>query len=125
MKRGALSQSNYIRMLLAQGAVIPCGKCGKPIDNPKNIMREHLNALEISGDDTVGNQQLWHKYPCSHEKTNGKPHTSYGSDQHAIAKMRRFDRRRAEAGKPKKLTPLQRKAAWAKKIKADRKSATP
>lgn len=90
MARRALSQQNFVKMLLAQGATIPCGKCGRPIENPKNIMREHLNPLAMSNDDSVENQQLWHKNPCSYEKTNGTKATSYGSDKHAIAKAKRL-----------------------------------
>jgi hypothetical protein len=88
--RRALSQSNFVRMLLNQGAVIPCGKCKRPITDPKNIEREHLNELAISRDDSVENQQLWHKKPCSHEKTNGTPATSLGSSKHIIAKIKRM-----------------------------------
>jgi hypothetical protein len=119
MARRALSQSNFVRMLLAQGAVIPCGKCKRPITDPKNIEREHLNELEISGDDSVGNQQLWHKRPCSHEKTNGRPATTLGSSKHVIAKARRMERARTE---PKKQSALSRRCEWAKQEKAKRKA---
>jgi hypothetical protein len=92
-KRKPLSQRDFVAMLLAQGAVIPCGysKCRQPITDPDNICREHLNELEISGDDSVGNQQLWHKHPCSHVKTNGGPNTTLGSSKHIIAKARRMN----------------------------------
>lgn len=103
MARRALSQSNFVKMLLAQGAIIPCGCCGKPIVDPKNIEREHLNALKISGDDSVDNQQLWHKRPCSQIKTNGSKATSYGSDKHAIAKVRRLTGQTKEG--PKRQWP--------------------
>jgi hypothetical protein len=79
-------------MLLNQGAVIPCGRCRKAITDPKNIEREHLNELAISGDDSVSNQQLWHKRPCSHEKTNGTKATSLGSSKHIIAKAKRMNK---------------------------------
>jgi hypothetical protein len=92
VKRKPLSQRNFVAMLLAQGALIPCGKCKALIEDPDNIEREHLNELEISDDDSVGNQQLWHKRPCSHVKTNGGPATTLGSSKHVIAKARRLER---------------------------------
>lgn len=117
MKRRPLSQSNFVRMLLRQGAVIPCGKCRLAITDHKNIEREHLNELAISGDDSVENQQLWHKHPCSHEKTNGRPATTLGSSKHIIAKAKRMERRRLT---PKKPSSFAEKYAWAKRIKAER-----
>jgi hypothetical protein len=117
--RRALSQSDFVKMLLAQGAVIPCGYCRKAITDPKNIMREHLNPLAISDDDSVSNQQLWHKNPCSHEKTNGTKATSYGSDKHAIAKVKRMTKPPSERARLRKEYNARRRA-WAKKIKEER-----
>lgn len=89
-RRKALNQAGFVQMLLNQGAVIPCGGCGKPIEDVTNIRREHLNMLEISRDDSISNQQLWHLHPCAHEKTNGTKATSYGSDAHVLAKAKRL-----------------------------------
>jgi hypothetical protein len=116
MKRKPLSQRDFVAMLLAQGAVIPCGCCRVAITDPENIEREHLNELAISGDDSWRNQQLWHKRPCSHEKTNGTKATSLGSSKHVIAKAKRMN---------KPLSPWKQRIrehnaerrAWAKRIK--------
>lgn len=90
-KRRRLSQRDFVAMLLAQGAQIPCGcGCGEMITDPDNIEREHLNELEISRDDSIANQQLWRKHPCSHLKTNGTKVTTLGSSKHVIAKMKRL-----------------------------------
>lgn len=89
-ERKQLSQRDFVAMLLNQGARIPCPCCGLLITDPDNIRREHLNTIKLSGDDSIGNQQLWHRHPCSHAKTYGKPYTSYGSDAHEIAKAKRL-----------------------------------
>jgi hypothetical protein len=123
MPRRALSQENFVRMLLAQGAVIPCGCCKKPITDAKNIRREHLNEYKISDDDSVGNQQLWHAYPCSHKKTNGTKATTLGSSKHIIAKAKRLEAEHLGINRPRQ-SRLARDYAFKKRILALRKETT-
>jgi hypothetical protein len=126
-KRRFMCQRDFVAMLLAQGARIPCPApgCGKLITDPDNIRKEHLNALAISNDDSVGNQQLWHLHPCAHRKTYGTKATTLGSDAHAIAKGKRMNKELSPFKKLMKEKAAERRA-WVKdeirKRKAENKA---
>lgn len=119
MKRKRFSYGDFVRILIGQGCKLICPKCGEPIDDHSNICMEHVTPLALGGADDFSNVQLWHKRPCSFRKTNGQPHTSYGSDAHAIAKVRRMNKP-PSASKQRIKAANAAKRAWAKRIKAER-----
>ena len=59
------------------------------LETVKELEREHVTPIKLGGADDPTN--------CAYSRaenhklqTNGKPHTSYGSDKHAIAKVDRI-----------------------------------
>jgi hypothetical protein len=107
MKRKRFTESEVLKTLLLQGAVIPCGICRKAFFVPDvvegNIHRDHDLALALEGSDKPENCRYVHASPCHSTKTNGSPATSYGSDKHIIAKGKRI---RGETKKrPKRKIP--------------------
>lgn len=86
-------------MLIMQGVRIPCFRCKEPIwlADASQAEREHVTPLALGGEDTPENCRFSHK-ECHNFQTNGSRATSYGSDKHAIAKVRRL----SGANKPKR-----------------------
>lgn len=92
-------------------------KCRKPIhlEKPRDFIIEHENQLSISKSNALKNKTLRCK-DCAHKKTNGTKATTYGSDAHARAKVRRL---RGE-NKPKMKRPtssqkLKGRSNWPKR----------
>ncbi len=91
-KRRRFSERDEIRTLLLQGADIPCGFGCEVLITLKHVSgaeRDHGVPVALDGPDTPENC-AYHLGPCHAAKTNGKPHTSYGSDKHQIAKANRI-----------------------------------
>ena len=92
-------------------AVLMCPLCGDPIeaaDWPK-VIREHLHALELGGEDTPSNQAFVHP-GCAGRKTTGRsgdsPLSSAGNgDISRIAKVRRLQAKRAGKARVVKKIP--------------------
>ncbi len=120
-----------LEVVIGQGAIIPCGLCriALTIEDVKTAIREHLLCRYNFPDDrmdewaALSNQAYVHK-ECADEKTNGKPHTSLGSDAHIKAKSRRL---RGEVGQNRVKAKIQSRGFGAPpgpgRPKADWKSA--
>lgn len=119
MRRKPLSKRQIVQVLLNQGATIPCGcGCGKLIESGDETIDEHLHQLGTGGsDDDLGNRRFY-RAECSALKTNGSAATSYGSDAHARAKLRRLKQigglARANALSPERRHEISQKAAKAR-----------
>lgn len=95
MRRKALTKRETIQVLLNQGAVIPCGcGCGRLITTGAEAIDEHLHQLATGGSDTDLSNRRFYRAECSNLKTNGSKATSYGSDAHARAKIKRVEKKR-------------------------------
>jgi len=101
MPRRAAKEYEVIEVLLAQGAILPCKMCRVAI-KPGGYHRDHYEPLANGGEDEPENWQYL-CLDCHEKKTNGKPHTSYGSDKHAIAKVKRL---RGETGQNKRKAKI-------------------
>tara|TARA_R100001086_G_C11840811_1_gene259065 strand:- start:2256 stop:2627 length:372 start_codon:yes stop_codon:yes gene_type:complete len=66
-----------------------CPKCGGQFGKLSEIDFDHELADGLGGDNTVDNCVPLCK-ACHKLKTNGKKHTTLGSDKHAIAKSKRL-----------------------------------
>lgn len=87
MKRRSETPAMVRRILFRQG-VVPCCLCGKRISPADKVIREHIHALALGGADEEDNMGYAHE-ECAARKTNGNGATTYGSDKHAIAKVKR------------------------------------
>ena len=106
MTRRRLTERQVLTVMLSQGAILPCYRCRIAL-TPEDALqaeREHLTPLALGGEDTPDNCRYSHR-GCHKKQTNGTAATSYGSDKHAIAKVRRL----TGANKPKV------KRAWPKR----------
>lgn len=131
-KRKRLTEREVIDVLIAQGVSIPCPcpRCRerKPhflnywIASGADAIREHLHQLATGGEDSPSNWQYWY-IGCAGRKTHGTKATSYGSDAHARAKVKRLEKQRgglarAASLSPERRTEIAKKAAktrWAKR----------
>lgn len=84
-------------VLIIQGVVIPCYRCGKPILSGKNAQREHLHELALGGREAPENCRYSH-VDCHAIVTDGPPATSAGSSKQRIAKTRRLEKQRTGDG---------------------------
>jgi 5-methylcytosine-specific restriction endonuclease McrA len=78
-----------VRRILFRQGVVPCCLCGKRLKPEDKVIREHMHALALGGPDEEDNMGYAHE-ECAARKTNGTPATTYGSDKHAIAKVKRL-----------------------------------
>src|SRR5688572_6753426 len=91
----ALSLNAGVRLLIAQGAVIPCFRCHQPIVYGDKVQREHPHPKALGGPDTEANAAISHN-ACHLAQTIGrkvgaeKTATTAGSDIHAIHKVDRL-----------------------------------
>ena len=99
MTRRSLTPKERREMLEAQDG--KCAQCKVPIDGTgKTCIAEHWNPVAM-GNDQKPDALLCHF--CADFKTNGGPATSYGSEKHAIAKVKRI--RGETCTGPKKKIP--------------------
>lgn len=91
MSRKRFSERQVIEALIRSGNTIRCFRTKEKItvDTVKLLEREHPTPLAIGGADDPTNAA--YSLKAAHaEQTNGTKATSYGSDKHAIAKIRRI-----------------------------------
>lgn len=112
-RRKAIPKATRARVALRQHGLCICG-CGEKLMPGFHI--DHSPALELREWDPVANDtippandeaHMFGMVPAHHQAKTSHPrgpHTSLGSDQHAIAKVRRL-------ANPK---PAKRKRAWPK-----------
>lgn len=69
-KRKRLTERQVLRVLVNQGALIPCRQCGLPFrrDEISTVEREHTLALALGGEDEIENMQFSHR-ECHREQT--------------------------------------------------------
>ena len=72
--------------------------CGVKIPSMSDAEFDHIHAQNISGPDSLDNCATLCK-PCHKLKTNGTGATTYGSDKHEAAKVKRL---RGDTGKREK-----------------------
>src|ERR1700690_1197343 len=115
MKRKRLSEGDVLRVLIEQGALIPCYRCRVAFICGDRIEREHLIELALGGEDTLENMVYSHK-SCHHEITNGTKATTAGSSKQRIAKVRRLRgenkpkmKRKWPAGRKRQGRPFQKR----------------
>jgi hypothetical protein len=101
--RQRLSERKILRILIKQGAIIPCQICKIPftIDDVPHIDRDHYRAKHTFPDENLrewedlDNQRYVHgltdpQHSCHRTKTDGMPHNRAGSDKHMAAKGKRL-----------------------------------
>ena len=91
MARRRFSEREVIETLIRTGHEVRCYRTKEVItlESVKRLEREHFTPLKIGGADDPTN--CGYSLSEAHKiQTNGKPHTSYGSDKHAIAKIDRI-----------------------------------
>ncbi|MCW5695840.1 MAG: HNH endonuclease [Bauldia sp.] len=99
----SLSQGALIRVLIRQGATIPCGRCRKPLTVDDAVEREHPIPKGIGGADDESNAIISHKHQCHRPHTTGrkfgaeKTVTTANSDIGKIAKVRRLTKAQEES----------------------------
>ncbi len=106
-RRRKFTEHETLQTLVAQGIVLPCYRCGKPMALAE-IEREHVFELALGGWDMPRNCVYSHA-ECHARITNGTPSTSAGSSKHRIAKDKRI-----RAGKMKVEKGKKRVSRWAK-----------
>lgn len=89
-----------VRRILFRQGVVPCCLCGKRLKPEDKVIREHMHALALGGPDEEDNMGYAHE-ECAARKTNGNGATTYGSDKHAIAKVKRLTGETGQ-GRPKR-----------------------
>lgn len=91
-------------MFKRQDGKCSVAKCRKPIHmkKPRDFIIEHENQISISKDNRLKNKSLRCK-ECAHRKTHGTKATTYGSDDHARAKIRHL--RGENKPRPKREIP--------------------
>ena len=96
MKRQAITESMKIDSLLFIASLTPfpirCGVCREPIipmERERGLEWDHHVPIALDGDHAFYNLRPLHK-ACHRLKTSGSKSTSYGSDIHAIAKVKRI-----------------------------------
>lgn len=85
-KRKYLTTKQKAALLIRQGG--RCARCPTELPAPGMIF-DHANMLAVSCDNGIANFQALCA-PCNALKTHGNGATSYGSDIHAIAKLKRL-----------------------------------
>ena len=111
MTRRRFTETEVVQTLILQGAEIPCHRCEKRIEPHQKVEREHLLPVAFGGDDHPSNCAYSHK-ECHAKQTFRKrgPHTTIDSDIHAIAKVKRLQRKIAGTWrKTKRKLPKGRK----------------
>ena len=106
MSRKRFSEREVLEALIRTGHVIFCFRTKEIItlETVKTVEREHPIPLAIGGKDDPTNAA--YSLPAAHKKqTNGTKATSYGSDKHAIAKVRRIVAKTLGHAKPKRKLP--------------------
>lgn len=101
-RRKAAREAQVLDIIFRQGGIVPCAYCRKALTR-ENLHRDHGHALKLGGPDEADNWFYIHNDPCHKGKTNGKPHTSLGSDKHAIAKVKRLRGETRQGRKKKKI----------------------
>lgn len=112
-KRRQLREQEVVEVLINQGAVIPCHRCGVPFTmedvRTGNIENEHLHERELGGSDDPFNRRFSHKAkPCHSLITHGNGATFAGSSRHKIAKANdpeRKDKFKVRKRALRELTP--------------------
>ncbi|MGH6792787.1 MAG: hypothetical protein ACRECF_08620 [Methyloceanibacter sp.] len=94
-RRRRYKESEVIDVLIVQGIVIPCYRCGEPITSGKGAQREHLLELALGGKEETANCRYSHA-TCHAVVTDGARATSAGSSKHRIAKSRRMQKANSE-----------------------------
>ncbi len=89
MTRRRATEGQVLKVLLGQGAVIPCFRCRTAFVVGEKIEREHVLELALGGSDEPENWRYSH-LDCHKIITNGSKATSAGSSKHRIAKVRRL-----------------------------------
>lgn len=91
MSRKRFTERQVIEALIRTGHVIFCYRTHEIItlETVKTLEREHVIPLALGGKDDPTNAA--YSLGAAHKvQTNGTKATSYGSDKHAIAKVRRI-----------------------------------
>lgn len=91
MTRKRFSERQVIEALIRTGHRIYCFRSKEPItlETVGLLEREHVTPLALGGADDPSNAA--YSLKAAHKvQTNGTKATSYGSDRHAIAKVRRL-----------------------------------
>ncbi len=91
MARKRFTEREVIESLIRTGHKIFCYRTKEQItlETVGLLEREHVTPLELGGADDPTNAA--YSLKAAHSlQTNGKPHTSYGSDKHALAKVDRI-----------------------------------
>lgn len=88
----AMNRKNFTQKikLEALAKYARCPECNGQFGTLSSIDFDHIEADALGGDNTVENCRPLCK-ACHSLKTNGRKHTSYGSDKHAIAKNKRIN----------------------------------
>lgn len=100
--RKRLAERAVLQVLINQGVIIRCPKCGLVIDAGRGATREHLHQRATGGLELLDNFQFWCN-ACSARKSFGTKATSAGSDAHARAKGKRLANGGRKRGKSRKL----------------------
>lgn len=100
-RRKAIPMRIKLQVVLRQDGKCACG-CGERLGAIERIEFDHNPALILrvwcaKSDDTIPPANDPDHIdalliPCHRLKTNGKPHTTYGSDTHAATKIRHLQR---------------------------------
>ena len=88
MAKSRLTYPEKIKSLRYYAHLV-CMECHKVIDWKDPIEFDHYKPVALGGDNSPENVRPIHKW-CHDLKTNGKPHTSVGSDKQKIAKTKRL-----------------------------------
>lgn len=108
MTRARFTERQVIEALIRTGHVIQDYRTNEAItlENVGRLEREHIIPLALGGADDPSNAGYTLKENHAIQ-TNGTKATSYGSDKHAIAKVKRL--RGERKGRPKKAWPKGKK----------------
>jgi hypothetical protein len=117
VSRKRFSEKDVIKTLILTGNKVYSYRSKQQIGlaDVDRIEREHITPIALGGKDEPENCG----YSLSEEhsiQTNGKPHTSYGSDKHVIAKTKRLQNPKVSkhplksTGKKIPSRPFQRRA---------------
>lgn len=107
MSRKRFSERQVIETLIRTGHEIRCYRTKEVItlETVSLLEREHPTPLALGGED--GPRNAAYSFSEAHKRqTNGSGATSYGSDKHAIAKVRRL--RGENKSRPKKKWPARK-----------------